>query len=98
MSFNGTWNIVMQTPMGNRDAKLTLSEDGGSLSGTMAAEGQDTAIENAKVEGGTASWDVNVTTPMPLTLSFKGEKDGDDLNGTVQLGMFGSAPFTGTPA
>ena len=88
----------MQTPMGNREGALTLTHDGDSLTGEMSAEGQTTSIENGKVEGDTASWDVNVTSPMPLTLSFKGTKDGDGLNGTVQLGMFGNSPFTGTAA
>lgn len=96
MTFDGTWNIVMKTPMGDRQAVLTLKEDGG-LSGEMSAEGQTTAISNASVEDGHAKWDVAVTNPMPLTLSFDVEKEGDDLSGTVKLGMFGTAPVTGTP-
>jgi len=98
MAFNGKWNITMKTPMGDREAELTLAADGDALSGNMAAEGQDTAIENGKVEDGRAKWDVNVTTPMPLTLSFDVAEDGGNLDGTVKLGMFGNAPVSGTPA
>lgn len=98
MAFNGSWNITMKTPMGDREAKVTLAEDGGSLSGTMEAEGQSTPISNGKVDGGRASWDVDVTNPMPLTLSFDVGMDGDNLDGQVKLGMFGNAPVSGTPA
>ena len=38
MSFAGTWNITMKTPMGDRQAVMTLTEDGGTLSGTMEAD------------------------------------------------------------
>lgn len=98
MAFNGTWNIVMKTPMGDRDAKLTLAQDGDALSGSMEADGQSTEISNAKVEGDRAKWDANVTSPMPLTLSFDVAEEGGNLDGTVKLGMFGSAPVSGTPA
>ena len=35
MAYNGSWNIIMKTPMGDREAKLTLAQDGDSLSGEM---------------------------------------------------------------
>ncbi len=98
MAFTGTWNIVMKTPMGDREGTLTLAEDGGNLTGEMASDGQSTAIANGKVEGGKATWDVDVTVPMPLTLSFDVTEDGGDLAGTVKLGMFGNAPMSGTPS
>ena len=98
MAIDGTWNVTMQTPMGNREAQVTLKQDGDALTGTMSAEGQSQDVENGKVDGGTATWDANVTSPMPLTLSFTAELDGDNLNGTVKLGMFGNATFTGVPA
>ena len=98
MAFTGTWNIVMKTPMGDREGTLTLTEDGGNLTGEMASDGQSTPIANGSVEGGRAKWDVDVTVPMPLTLSFDVEETGGDLSGTVKLGMFGNAPMTGTAA
>lgn len=98
MSVDGTWNIVMKTPMGDRDASVTLKEDGGSLSGQMSSDGNTIDIENGKVENGRASWDANVTVPMPITLSFDVAADGDTMDGTVKLGMFGSSSVTGTRA
>ena len=96
MAYTGSWTIVMKTPMGDREAELTMTQDGDALSGTMTSEGQATEISNGKVADGKATWDVDVTSPMPLTLSFDMEADGADLTGNVKLGMFGNAPATGT--
>jgi len=35
---------------------------------------------------------------MPMTLEFKGTVDGDNMSGSVKLGMFGQASFTGVRA
>ena len=98
MAFNGSWNTVMKTPMGDRSGKLTLSQDGSTLSGTMASDEGNSDISNAAVSGDTATWDVSVTTPMPITLSFTAQLDGDNISGQVKLGAFGNATFSGTPA
>lgn len=98
MSVEGTWNIVMKTPMGDRDASVTLNPDGDALTGQMSSDGNTIDIENGKVENGRASWDASVTTPMPITLSFDVAADGDTMEGTVKLGMFGNSNVTGTRA
>ena len=98
MAFNGTWNIVMKTPMGDREAKLTLAQDGDALTGSMESDGASMDIANGKVEDGRAKWDADITTPMPLTLSFDVAEDGGNLDGTVKLGMFGNSGVSGTPA
>lgn len=95
MAIDGTYNITMKTPMGDRNAEVTLKEDGGNLTGTMSGDGQTTDISNAKIEDGRYKWDVAVTVPMPITLSF----DVDETcNGSVKLGMFGTAPVSATKA
>ena len=33
MAADGTWNLTMQTPMGERTSKLTLATAGGTLTG-----------------------------------------------------------------
>lgn len=96
--FTGKWNIVMNTPMGERNAQVSLAQAGETLNGEMSGDGQSNAIENGRIEGDRGKWDVNITNPMPLTLSFDVGADGDNLEGTVKLGMFGNAPVRGTPA
>ncbi len=98
MSYNGTWNLTMQTPMGNREVSVALTEDGAALTGTASADGNSNDIGNGRVEDGKAMFDVDVTTPMPLTLSFELTADGDAISGNCKLGMFGNAPVTGSKA
>ncbi|NNC39019.1 MAG: hypothetical protein HKO02_16320 [Hyphomonadaceae bacterium] len=98
MGFNGTWNITMKTPMGDREAVLTLAQDGDELSGEATADGNATPVKNGKVEDGRAKFNVDLTTPMPITLEFDVAEDGSNLDGSVKLGMFGTSDVTGTPA
>ena len=98
MSADGTWNLTMQTPMGERRSTLTLATSGGSLTGSQEAEGNTTEITDGSVSGNDVSWKVAITNPMPLTLTFTGTVDGDTLNGSADTGMFGSFPFEGTRA
>ena len=96
MAVDGTWNLTMDTPMGERTSTLTVKAAGGKLEGTQSAEGQTAAIVDGAVDGNNARWKVSITQPMPLTLEFAATVDGDAMSGTVQLGMFGSSPFRAT--
>lgn len=98
MAYTGTWNIIMKTPMGEREAVLTLAEDGGALTGTMVADGNTIEVQEGKVEDGRAKWNADLTQPMPITLEFDVAEEGGNLDGTVKLGMFGSSGVSGTPA
>jgi hypothetical protein len=98
MAADGTWNLTMNTPMGERRSTLTLSTAGGTLTGKQEAEGNTTDIAEGTVNGNDVSWQVSITNPMPLTLTFNGTVDGNTMNGTADTGMFGSFPFEGTRA
>ena len=98
MKFDGTWNVVMKTPMGDRELVLTLSRDGDALSGNMVADDSTIEIEDGAVSGDRAKWKANLTSPIPLTLEFDVADESGNLDGTVKLGMFGSSAVTGTPA
>jgi hypothetical protein len=98
MSEDGTWNLTMETPMGERRSTLTLSTTGGKLTGQQEAEGNTTEIAEGTVSGNDVSWKVSITNPMPLTLTFNGTVNGDALTGSADTGMFGSFPFEGKRA
>jgi hypothetical protein len=98
MAADGTWNLTMQTPMGERRSTLTLSTAGGTLTGQQQAEGNTTDIADGTISGDDVSWKVSITNPMPLTLTFSGTVNGNSLTGTADTGMFGSFPFEGTRA
>ena len=98
MSVDGTWNVVVKSPMGDQPSTLTLKADGGTLTGTASAQGNTNPIANGKVDGDAVSWSNSITTPFPMTLEFSGTVDGDSLTGTVKAGSFGSFPFSGKRA
>jgi hypothetical protein len=95
MSAAGTWNLVMQTPIGERKSTLNLQSSGGALTGKMIAEGGSVDIYEGKVAGNAASWKADIKNPMPLTLEFSGTVDGDKISGTVNAAV-GSWPFSGS--
>lgn len=98
MAFDGTYDLTINTPMGKQQAKLTLAQSGDDLTGSMEQGGDKTEIKNGKVSGDKASWDADVTKPMPLTLSFDASESGEGLSGNVKLGAFGNSTFEATKA
>ena len=98
MAVDGNWNLVMTTPMGERNATLTLKAEGTTLTGTSGADGNTTEIFDGTVSGNDVAWKVNITNPMPLTLEFKGTVAGDAMSGEMGIGFMGNFPFTGTRA
>ena len=98
MAVDGNWNLTMTTPMGERQATLSLKAEGGTLTGSQGAEGNTAEIFDGTVNGDSVAWKVSITNPMPLTLEFTGTVAGDSINGEMGIGPMGSFPFTGTRA
>jgi hypothetical protein len=98
MTTDGNWNLVISTPLGERRATLSVKAAGATLKGTQAAEGNSAEIFDGTVSGDAVSWKVSITDPMPMTLEFSGTVNGNELNGSVVLGSFGSSSFSGTRA
>ena len=98
MAVDGDWNLVMTTPMGERNATLSLKSSGGALTGTQGADGNSAEIFDGKVNGDDVSWKVSIANPMPLTLEFTGKVSGDAISGEMGIGPMGSFPFKGARA
>ncbi len=99
MAVDGTFNIEVQTAIGNRPGTLTLNSDGGSLTGTYLAEMGEQAIQNGTVAGDQFAFSVAITTPMgEMKLDFQGTVSGNTVSGQVQAGQFGVSPFQGARA
>ena len=98
MSADGTWNMTMNTPMGEQKGTLTLKSNGDALEGKMEGAQGAQEIEDGKVDGNSLSWIINMTQPMAMKLEFSATVDGDGISGDVNLGAFGKATFSGTRA
>jgi hypothetical protein len=98
MSVDGTWNITLQTPMGPQASTIELVSDGASLTGTQSGNSESGPIYDGSVEGETATWKVDITRPMSLTITFTATVDGDSISGTAKAGLFPKSTFTGSRA
>ena len=98
MAVDGNWKITMSTPMGERNADLTLQSSGNTLTGTQGADGQSGPIFDGTVNGDDVAWKISITSPMPLTLAFTGKVAGDTIGGEMGIGPMGSFPFKGVRA
>jgi hypothetical protein len=99
MAVDGTWKLVVNTPMGPQESTLNLTSSGGTLTGTQVApNGGSATIEEGTVDGNEVSWKASISKPMAMTLQFSGTVEGDTISGKVKLGMFGSSGFSGTRA
>ena len=98
MAVDGTWNVSVQSPMGEQKAVLTLKAEGGTLTGQGNAMGTTVDVANGKADGDKATWQMTIQQPFPMTLDYDVIVSGDDMRGMVRAGAFGSFPVTGQRA
>jgi len=97
VAIDGTWNLTMSTPMGERPVKARFAAAGADLSGAVIGDAGERAFESGSVSGDDAAWVVTVPTAMgDMRLEFAGAVSGDAIAGKVKLGSFGEAPFSGS--
>lgn len=92
---DGSWNTMVQSPMGNQEATLSIVSDGDSFTGSYASPLGSMPIKDGKISGNQLDWAIDMTVPMPMTLTCTATVNGDELTGTVTAGGFGSFPMTG---
>jgi hypothetical protein len=99
MAVDGTYDITLGTPMGDRPGKLTLVSAGSVLSGKFGGAEGEQAFDGGTIDGDAVKWSATVTGAMgEMKLDFDGKVDGDDIAGNVQFGAFGAGTFKGTKA
>ena len=93
---DGSWDTVAKTPMGDQKSTLTVQSAGDSFTGTFSGALGNTEVKEGKVDGDRLTFTIDITVPMPMSLTGDVTVDGDTLNGTVTAGAFGAFPITGT--
>ena len=93
---DGSWDTITKSPMGEQKATLTIQSAGDTFTGTYAGAMGTTEIQNGKIDGDTLTWTLDITIPMPMTLTGKATVSGDSIDGSVTAGAFGSFPMNGT--
>ena len=95
----GSWRVTMSTPMGPQDMLLRIDRVGENFAGRV-----ESAMGNHDISGtatgDTLRWEMKAAKPVPITVAFTVKIEGDRLNGTAKLGIFGKSAVTGerTPA
>jgi hypothetical protein len=98
MSVAGTYDCVTKTPMGDQKSKFTVNVDGDTFTGQQAGAMGSMDVVDGKVDGNRLTWKMNMTVPMPMTLTGDATVEGDTITGTVDAGAFGKMPLSGTRA
>lgn len=92
---DGTYYVVVKSPLGDQKSTLTVKSDGATFTGT-----NDGALGSSEVAGevagNTLTWKQQIVVPLPMTLDMSATVDGDTMTGTVGAGAFGSFGLTGT--
>ncbi|MGM7649172.1 hypothetical protein ACSVDM_30030 [Nocardia sp. JW2] len=95
MSFAGTWNMSIATPIGKIDAVVEIREQDGVLTGVARGAGEDVPLTELRADGDRLTWKQAVTKPLRLNLAFDVTVDGDTLRGTSKAGRLPSSKVVG---
>ena len=92
----GTWTMSVETAMGSGSPTFTLTQEGGSVSGTY--EGYfGTAPVTGTVEGDAVTLSIEVSAQgQDIEVDYVGTVDGDAMTGKVVFGQWGEGTFEGT--
>jgi len=98
MSITGSWNLTLNSPLGDQAARLDVTEVDGALQATLTGKGDPTPVQRLEVNGNEVSFAADADTPVGrLNLAFSGAVDGDKLAGKYQT-PFGGFDFSGARA
>ncbi|HSW15342.1 MAG TPA: PKD domain-containing protein [Solimonas sp.] len=94
MNALGCWKVTMSTPVGPQEMVLHIDTFGESFSGRIESPMGNHDISGS-VADGALSWQMKAAKPMPITVTFKAQIDGDRLSGSARLGIFGKSVLSG---
>jgi hypothetical protein len=92
---SGTWDCVMQTPMGDQASVMVLAAAGSAVTGTSTSMLGTAELRAGCCEGDRLTWEMDISMPFPMTLKGDVRVTGDHLEGQVSVGMFGSSAIRG---
>jgi carbon-monoxide dehydrogenase large subunit len=91
---DGSWNIILATPMGPQKVVARFSTEGEVLKGILESDQGSQSFQGTLI-GNRLKWDMKVTKPIPITLKYDLVVEANQLTGRLKMGLFGSANVTG---
>lgn len=92
----GSWAMTLNSPQGPMDVTMTTTQTGATFTGTMTSNVMGTqTIDEGQVNGRNVSWSMTMQFGgQSITISYRGQVEGNRMTGSAELGSFGSATFT----
>ncbi|WP_036720015.1 DJ-1/PfpI family protein [Paenibacillus sp. JCM 10914] len=94
-AFEGTWDILITTPIGKLSVQLEITSEQGQISG-VARQGNDIVrFKDPAILDDRLTWSQQVTKPMRLNLKFDVAVAGDQMSGVAKAGKLPASKLTG---
>ncbi|MFJ7589374.1 hypothetical protein ACIQZO_18740 [Streptomyces sp. NPDC097617] len=95
MTVEGTWNLVLATPIGRQQAVLRLFTGDGELRGVATGDAEEVPLTGLERHGDRLTWRQSITKPLRLHLVFDVTVTQDELTGTARAGRLPASKVTG---
>ena len=96
MSIAGSFQVIINSPLGDTEATLNLDVTGESVFGSIYSQDVLQNFSGGAVNGNEVSWEMDLTRPISLHLICTATVKGDSITGVMKLGAYGDANFSGT--
>ena len=91
----GTWELMVESPMGTRPSDAVFTQTGEALGGKMVSPRGETPLTGT-LKGDAIAFGINVNVQgQNLQIDYTGTVTGDTMSGTVVFGSFGDGKWTG---
>lgn len=88
----GSWAVTVSLGGESTEGLLVLTQDGETVTGELSVQGQSLDFEGTFAEG---TLDMEGSVPDLGAVTLRATIEGDEMTGSIVLGMMGSADFTG---
>jgi len=90
----GVWDMSVETPNGTIENVATLKQEGEKLTGTLASQMGEIAMEGTVV-GSEIKWILNIDMGgQQVAIAFAGKVEGEAMAGIFEMGGMGTAAWT----
>jgi hypothetical protein len=89
----GVWDMSVETPNGIIENVATLKQEGEKLTGTIASQMGEIAMEGTVV-GNEIKWILNIDMGgQQVAIAFAGKVEGEAMAGIFEMGVMGTAAW-----
>lgn len=92
---DGTWNIVIATPIGRQEVTLEIAGENAAVTGTATTSAEKVPLDGGRFDGTVLNCSVDLKKPFPMTVVYTLTFAGDDITGTAKAGPFPASKVTG---